>query len=476
MNKQNIIFNDIVKLRRLDKHNDLLKYEDAENSYMAIFNRIMTRGKNELPPQNISGKPITLSPDNFSALLATEYYIGAKAKGQRFLMMFSDGLNSEEIEREIYFINFIESNIYYWCFSYVENGIEKSLPPVKNIAHCLIDGEIIMSGLIKEITNENNEIIEYQLKSYGNYSAFISFLSFDILYGPIEIPPIDPKRHKVVYTTSVPMIGFKAIDNWPTYKRREILEFMFLNRVSELTQFNNYQLRNNNFMILVNPFHDFKTISLMLNKINKPVYEFIKDLYVDENSKESVGAIESLKVQLNNFSLINQSYEQNVKQLSEEIENYKNDKDLINYLIKNIAMTNTGILKEQQVVNIESIKNKDIKYEIYMLTHPNIYFNSVLKALDQLNDENPGAPSFEDQMTFYKTNFDIDFSRSFKVNLYHDIKDKNPEGLLTGLSPLISQYKKIVSEYSSIGTEGSLTIDIPILRKDLLKLGIQLNI
>jgi hypothetical protein len=132
-------------------------------------------------------------------LVSQEYFVSTKADGYRFMMLFSNGFEKllkiqtrKIIPRNIYFV---DSSLDFWYIKPVffdkekenipnEYRLLQQLPGVLNIDKCLLDGELLIWGAIEKEFDEDGKIKLFRITQDGNVPPFISFLAFDILYGP----------------------------------------------------------------------------------------------------------------------------------------------------------------------------------------------------------------------------------------------------------------------------------------------------
>ena len=287
----------IEKLSNNETHDNYKYYVNAYESYKKIYNQIMARGEGNLEPKLLEGKPITINYSNMEPFLKDQYYIGAKADGRRFMMMFSEPMIDEdtEFQHSNRLIYFIDSTLNFWLLKSYINGEEK-LFEITDIGNCLIDGELLMFGNVKKVWNNQNEIQKYILVSEEHdkvqYSPFVSFLSFDILYGPMQVPDFDKENKRINWGNMAALMGFKKYYDIPTIKRRTVLEEMFQNQRSTLKTYNESYVKHG-FKIIINEFIDkdeimnnFYKTSLNTNNFAVYVYEFMKNFYFNSIRKQ----------------------------------------------------------------------------------------------------------------------------------------------------------------------------------------------
>jgi hypothetical protein len=302
------------------------RYEDAYESYKEIYNEAMVRGKGDLDPQDLEGKPIQLDINNYTSLVTDEYFVSTKADGLRFLMMFSNGFDkpfidrapqgisqvgSEPNYRNIYFIDSEKINtgskLNFWYINRIETNQQISdkyvgdIPGLLGVAKCLIDGELLMWGNIDKTFGSDGSVIKYTVSQDLATEPVVVFLAFDIMYGPTH-PRFKSETHQIVrgskmdtsykqgptktikssnrnileFGSSGAMLGFKGAERWPTEDRRWVLETMFNNQYSHIIRYLQ-DIAPYNFTILVSP---FVPMEIMLNYDNP--YEYMKKIYEEE--------------------------------------------------------------------------------------------------------------------------------------------------------------------------------------------------
>jgi mRNA (guanine-N7-)-methyltransferase len=289
-----------------------VKFIDAYKCYKEIYNNIMSRGKASADPRFLGGNPIQLDRSNMNSLFKTgndgsvdyqDYYVSTKADGLRFMLMFGN----KQIDGSLP-IYFIDSRMNFWYIQGLPN-----IPKSMNVDRALIDGELLFWGSMETKYHTKGHIKEYILKKNGKNNPFISFLAFDILYGPIN-PKYElsdeTKRYQYKLGNNAGMVGPKSVGltiqskkskqdeynlsvpgiqahietrRWPTTRRRHSLEEMFLNNDSPLWKFLHTRdpgLVGHNFNIFVSPFvslkelleeHSLKIYSKMIDILHKSI-------------------------------------------------------------------------------------------------------------------------------------------------------------------------------------------------------------
>jgi hypothetical protein len=327
-----------------DKQNSLL--HDAQQTYKEIYTQINVRGKGitckkagcenhqiygsidsdypeyclfhkkegqESKLNSLMGKPVQVDVDNFNSLILNEYFVTTKADGERFLMMFSRGINydykesinkgsSLNSEREVFFI---DSSTNFW---YMPNRIK---PIETGVDKCLIDGELLLWGLIKRYYDKDNNINRIEVKKYNdnngnNIEPHISFLCFDILYGPIN-PTF--KEGVLQLGASCPMMGFKGAERWPTYHRNRVLNTM----INEDSVVSKHFLFQEQFSVFASP-----NVSLDIVLQEKDSYNFMINKF-----KNSIK--EQIIKKLDKTFEINPGYNSSLNELMTNIDNMNNN-------------------------------------------------------------------------------------------------------------------------------------------------------
>lgn len=283
----------IIKLVRLDQFPEYEnEYRDASESYNELYNYIMARGHGKLKSESLMGKAVNMDINNFNTVSSNDYYYGAKIDGIRFLMMFSNGLKNQDkksmnrnidplpqpqIKQKRRDIYFIDSNNNFWMYLHNNN----KLPPVEHIGGCIFDGELlILANRIIPHKNKNGEIIKYEIKNENSNAQtypFVTFVAFDMLYGPVNKIQIINKQQKSGYNTVGAYIGFKKSEDWPTINRRTMLEEVFTHEKSILRAYN-IGFRDYLFMVTINPFYRLNILDIDINSIFKNPLIFLQDL------------------------------------------------------------------------------------------------------------------------------------------------------------------------------------------------------
>lgn len=321
-------------------------YVNAYESYKKIYNQIMARGEGNFDPKVLEGKPITINYTNMEPFLTEKYYIGAKADGRRFMMMFSEPLIDEdtEFEHSNRLIYFVDSTLNFWILKSYTNGEEKIFE-IKDIGNCLIDGELLLFGSVKRVYNKNNEIEKYilqpEIHDKVEYSPFVSFLSFDILYGPMQVPDPDKENKRINWGNMAALMGFKKYYDIPTIKRRTVLEEMFNNPRSTLKMYNESYVKDG-FKIIINKFLDkdelvnvfYDSFSGEIN-FSEYITEYFKDYYFNNIKNQlDIESQQTLKKEIVKLLNENEIYE-NIHRALVDYENaYKINK--VDFQIKNI--------------------------------------------------------------------------------------------------------------------------------------------
>lgn len=286
----------VTRIIKLNKDDEL--YIDAEQSYKQIYNACIAKGTEILEPEWLGGNPIQLDNNNLNSLFKikdgkteyNDYYLSTKANGLRF-MLFSG--NKNEIKSNDRTIYFIDSKMNFW---YIKDL--PSIPVELNADKFLIDGELLFWGSVLIKKNNKGQIEEFNIYQNEKKQNLIAFLTFDILYGPtapgyksnieveekVEYNYQKQEQHesyKYSLGSHGGMVGFKSINRWPTTRRRNTLEEMFMNKESPLWKYvhvnSSDTLPSTNFTILVSPF--IKMDEIMKGKTSYELYgEMIKIL------------------------------------------------------------------------------------------------------------------------------------------------------------------------------------------------------
>jgi SAM-dependent methyltransferase len=240
---------DTISLILIEPHESNALYSDALRSYTEVFNIVMVKGKGTLEPRFLGGNPVQLDPNNMESLFTktdknelsfASYFVSTKANGLRFMLLIGNKHIDET--RNIYLV---DSKMNFWYIKQIrktggtdDTGMLPPIPVDLNVDKCLIDGELLFWGSVKKKTI-SGQIKEYQISRSGNSKPLIAFLAFDILYGPINpeyVRSEEDVSHLTVFKlgNSSSMLGQKTTGRWPTSRRRQVLEQMFLNPDSPL--------------------------------------------------------------------------------------------------------------------------------------------------------------------------------------------------------------------------------------------------
>lgn len=278
---------------------------------------------------SLMGKPILLTPNNLNPLISEEYYVSTKADGLRFLLLLSNDEYQEMKDRGIKptedmqftankrFIFFLDSRLNFWTIETSNKAQEHMY--FMGMDKLLIDGEILFfadkrDDIINTDTKQVEKIVLSMNKvpgrggrgsgSHGGVDRpYVIFLAFDILFGPKE-PLYAYEKHptegeKLMETKKINdtyvlktdvqdvninmgssnnMLGFKALQRWPTIQRRLILQQMFVNTCSPL----HAQLKRIsdvlNFTIILSPFMSFDDVISADNPYAYAKEEYSKDI------------------------------------------------------------------------------------------------------------------------------------------------------------------------------------------------------
>lgn len=280
----------VTRIIKISKDDEL--YIDAEQSYKQIYNSCIAKGTEILEPEWLGGNPIQLDNNNLNSLFKykdgkleyNDYYLSTKANGLRF-MLFSGNKNEiKSNERAIYFI---DSKMNFW---YIKDL--PSIPAELNADKFLIDGELLFWGNVLTKKNNKGQIEEFDIYQNEKGQNLVAFLTFDILYGPTKpgYESSSKAEEQAMYNYQKPeqhesfayalgsyggMVGFKSINRWPTSRRRNTLEEMFLNKDSPLWKYihvnSSDTLPSTNFTILVSPF--IKMDEIIKDKTSYELYK-----------------------------------------------------------------------------------------------------------------------------------------------------------------------------------------------------------
>lgn len=188
-------------------------YRQVYLSYEKLVKNSLARNKDYDMKKFIGGLPVTLEKQDMSTLMTklpngkSQYTVTQKVDGTRMLMYITT-VPGVKNGRMIYFID-RNANIYR-----VRNSSQDSLDPIDS-REMLIDGEVVFF----DSDDNSHSVLEI------NRVKGVSFMAFDILYGPNNID-VNTEGERVIGQDSsmiVPEDGKLRTQPWPYINRYDIL-------------------------------------------------------------------------------------------------------------------------------------------------------------------------------------------------------------------------------------------------------------
>lgn len=191
------------------------EYKRVFESYKELLEKSILRSKNL---EFIGGLPITLMQRHLFNLVVksdkysqfSKYTGTAKVDGTRLLMYINE---KDPNDPEFRKIHFIDRSLKIYTLS---NKQKLTLNSIKS-PKMILDGELVFY--------KNNKSNYYLPSSETDY---LSFMVFDILYGPISIKLEDPLDISPVYGSANTMIGPIGGEKWDYAKRYNLLKNLII--------------------------------------------------------------------------------------------------------------------------------------------------------------------------------------------------------------------------------------------------------
>lgn len=245
------------------------EYKKVLSSYYDLIKKSILRDDKE---EFVGGLPITLLRKHLfnlfekSSVYSTysKYTVTSKVDGTRLLMFINEPDTNNPGFRKVHFI---DRSLKIYTLSNKEKHILNSVRGPK----MLLDGELVFFKDKKS---------HYYLESFE--TEYLSFMVFDILYGPITVKLEDPMIDTIPTLGSAnAMAGPVGGKQWPYGKRLNILKSLML-------PFPNNG--NNPFLSLAfcnSPFFrvELKRILYVSELPNKPVVEYVNQDFIDNREK-----------------------------------------------------------------------------------------------------------------------------------------------------------------------------------------------
>ena len=234
---------------------ELLKDKRVEEQYQKLIKNILARNENYDMSNFIGGLPVTLERKDVSSITTensagkSNYVVTQKVDGTRMLMYIGPELESPESTKQRV-VCFIDRNMKI----YTLRNYNRDFLPYVNTREMLLDGELVFF----DKNGDSHKELNYSLVKG------ISFMAFDILYGPDNID-VNMDGEKIIGQDSsmtVPDSGILRTFAWPYISRYDILYKLIVPYTF-----------NNNEPVLTSAFKDVNWFNVEI----KPVY-FLNEL------------------------------------------------------------------------------------------------------------------------------------------------------------------------------------------------------
>ena len=199
---------------------ELLRDPKVEQQFQKLVTKFLSKNDNYDMKKFIGGLPVTLERGDVSQLMTkgpngkSKYTVTQKVDGTRVLMYI--GPDSETADVKQRQVCFIDRNMKIYT---VRNDTRDILPYV-NSREMLLDGELVFF--------DQDGVSHKELES--RYVKGVSFMTFDILFGPENID-ITSENIKVMgqeFSMTVPEDGKLRTDPWPYINRYNIIHKLII--------------------------------------------------------------------------------------------------------------------------------------------------------------------------------------------------------------------------------------------------------
>ena len=246
---------------------ELLNDNNVKEQFHKLITKFITKKDDYNTDDFIGGLPITLETKDVFSILAkdktksSKYSVTQKVDGTRMLMYIGYNTSSGKDKQRI--VCFIDRNMKI----YTLRDSTRAILPYLNTREMLLDGEIVF------FDKDNNPHKELQ----SRYVKGISFMCFDILFGPENIS-VDSEGNKKIgqeFSFTVPFDGILKTYPWNYINRYDILHKLIIPSGF-----------NKNEPILTEAFKDTNWFNVEL----KPIYfldslkKDYKNLYTENNT------------------------------------------------------------------------------------------------------------------------------------------------------------------------------------------------
>lgn len=199
---------------------ELLRDSKVEQQFQKLITKFLTKNENYDMSKFIGGLPVTLERSDMAHLMTkgpdnkSKYTVTQKVDGTRVLMYIGPDSETASIKQRT--VCFIDRNMKIYT---VRNDTRDILPYV-NAREMLLDGEIVFF--------DQEGIAHKELES--RYVKGVSFMTFDILFGPenIDVSSEDGKIIGQEFSFIVPEDGKLKTFPWQYINRYDILHKLII--------------------------------------------------------------------------------------------------------------------------------------------------------------------------------------------------------------------------------------------------------
>lgn len=199
---------------------ELLRDPKVEQQFQKLVTKFLTKNENYDMKKFIGGLPVTLERGDMSNLMTKgsngkiKYTVTQKVDGTRVLMYIGPDNETASVKQRT--VCFIDRNMKIYT---VRNDTRDILPYV-NSREMLLDGELIF---FDQDGNSHKEL-------ESRYVKGVSFMAFDILFGPenIDISTDNMKVMGQEFSMIVPEDGKLRTQEWPYINRYDILHKLII--------------------------------------------------------------------------------------------------------------------------------------------------------------------------------------------------------------------------------------------------------
>jgi len=200
---------------------ELLPGDHCMNNFKKLVTKFLTKNDNYDIKKFIGGLPVTLERGDMSNLMSkgrdgkSKYTVTQKVDGTRILLYIGPDSETASIKQRI--VCFIDRNMKTYT---VRNDIRDMLPYV-NSREMLLDGEIVFF--------DKEGVSHKELES--RYVKGVSFMAFDILFGPENIDISSVDNSKIIgqeFSFIVPDDGNLKTFPWRYINRYDILHKLII--------------------------------------------------------------------------------------------------------------------------------------------------------------------------------------------------------------------------------------------------------